>query len=45
MEDMVFDLLPLKMMVAVGSLYMAFMMLGYVPSMPTFWKAFIRNEC
>ena len=45
MEDMLFDLSPWKIMVAMGSLYMALMMLSYVPSMPTFWKAFIRNEC
>ena len=31
---------PLRMMFAVGLSYMAFIMLQYVPSMPTFWKVF-----
>ena len=41
----VFSFSPLSMMLAVGLPYMAFIMLRYVPSMPTFWGAFIINEC
>ena len=33
------------MMLAVGLSYMAFIMLKYVPSMPTFWRGFITNGC
>ena len=40
-----FSCLPLRIMFAVGLLYMAFIMLSYVPSMPTFWRVFIINEC
>ena len=40
-----FSCLPLRIMFAVGLLYMAFVMLSYVPSMPTFWRVFIINEC
>ena len=35
-----FNFLPLKIMFAVGLSYMAFIMLRYVPSIPTFWKFF-----
>ena len=38
-----FSLSPLSMMLAVGLLYMAFIMLRYVSSMPTFWRVFIIN--
>ena len=31
----------LSMMLAVGLSYMAFIMLRYIPSMPTFWRVFI----
>ena len=31
-----FNFLPLRIMLAVGLLYMAFLMLRYIPSMPTF---------
>ena len=34
---------PLSIMFAVGLSYMAFIMLRYVPSMPTFWKVSILN--
>ena len=34
---------PLRIMFAVGLSYMAFIMLRYVPSMPTFWSIFIIN--
>jgi len=34
---------PLRIMFAVGLSYMAFIMLRYVPSMPTFWSVFIIN--
>ena len=40
-----FNVLPLRIMFAVGLSYMAFIMLRYVPSMPTFWRAFIINGC
>ena len=38
-----FSFSPLSMMLAVGLLYMAFIMLRYIPSMPTFWRPFIVN--
>ena len=40
----VFSFSPLDIMLAVGLLYIAFIMLSYVPSMPTFWRVFIINE-
>ena len=40
-----FSFSPLSMMLAVGLSYMAFIMLKYVPSMPTFWRGFITNGC
>ena len=40
-----FTFFPLKIMFAVGLLYMAFIMLSYVPSIPVFWRVFIINEC
>ena len=33
-----FKFLPLRIMFTVGLLYMAFIMLRYVPSMPAFWR-------
>ena len=37
---------PLSMMLAVGLLYMGFIMLSYDPSMPIFWRVFfIMNKC
>ena len=39
-----FSFLPLKMFV-VGLLYMAFLMLRYVPSMPAFLRVFIVSGC
>ena len=33
----------LRMMFAVGLLYMAFIILWYVPSLPTFWRIFVIN--
>ena len=35
----------LRMMLAVGLSYMAFVMLRYVPSIPIFWKLFIISRC
>ena len=40
-----FSFSPLRMMLAVGLSYMAFIMLSYVPSLPTFWSIFIINGC
>ena len=40
-----FNFSPLRIMFTVGLLYMAFIMLRYVPSMPAFWKVFIINGC
>ena len=36
-----FSFLPLRIMFAMGLSYMAFIMLRYVPSMPTYWRDFI----
>ena len=33
-----FNFSPLRIMFTVGLLYMAFIMLRYVPSMPAFWR-------
>ena len=41
----IFSFSPLSMMLAVCLSYMAFIMLRYVPSMPTFWRVFIINLC
>ena len=38
-----FDFSPLRIMFAVGLSYMALIMLSYVPSIPAFWKVFIKN--
>ena len=38
-----FSFPPLGMMLAIGLSYMDFIMLKYVPSMPTFWRVFIIN--
>ena len=38
-----FNFLPLRIMFVVCLLYMTFIMLRYVPSMPTFWRIFIIN--
>jgi len=40
-----FNFLPLRKMFAVGLLYVAFIMLKYVPSMPAFWRVFLINGC
>ena len=40
-----FNFLPLRVMLAVGLSYTAFIMLRYVPSMPAFWRVFIINGC
>ena len=40
-----FSFSPLRMMLAVGLSYMAFIMLRQVPAMPTFWRVFIINGC
>ena len=36
---------PLRMILAVGISYIAFMMLRYAPSIPTFLRVFIKKEC
>ena len=41
----VFSFSLLSMMLAVGLLYKAFIMLRYVPSLPTLWRVFIINGC
>ena len=33
-----FNILPLRKMFSLGLLYMAFIMLRYVPSLPAFWR-------
>ena len=38
-----FNFLPLRIMFGAGLSYMAFIMLRYVPSIPTCWRAFIIN--
>ena len=40
-----FNFSPLRIMIAVGLSYIAFIMLRYVPSIPAFWRVFIRNGC
>ena len=40
-----FSFSPLNMMLAVGLSYMVFIMLSYIPSMPTFWRVLIINGC
>ena len=39
--ESVSSFLPLRMMFAMGLSYIAFIMLRYVPSMPTYWRDFI----
>ena len=39
------NFLPLKIMFSIGLPYMAFIVLRYVPSLPTFWRVFIINRC
>ena len=36
-----FNFSPLRIMFSVGLLYMAFIMLRYVPSIPAFWRVFV----
>ena len=38
-----FNFSPLRTMFAVGLSYMAFIMVRYVPSMPTFWREFLSH--
>ena len=40
-----FNFSPLRVMLAVGLSYRAFIMLRYVPSIPAFWRVLITNEC
>ena len=40
-----FSFSPLRVMLAVGLSYIAFIMLRYVPSIPAFWRVSIINEC
>ena len=40
-----FKFSPLRIMFAVGLSYMAFIMLRYVPSMSSFWRAFNIKGC
>ena len=37
--------LPLRMILAVGLSYLAFMILRYAPSIPTFLRVFIKKGC
>ena len=43
--EIIFYFSPLRVMFAVGLSYIAFIMLSHVPSIPTFWRAFIINGC
>ena len=38
-----FSFSPVRMMLAVSLSYMAFIMLRQFPSIPTFWRGFIKN--
>ena len=40
-----FNFSPLRIMLAVGLSYIAFIMLRYVPSIPAFWRVLTINEC
>ena len=40
-----FNFSPLRIMLAVGSSYIVFIMLRYFPSIPAFWRVFILNGC
>ena len=40
-----FSFSPLSIIQALSSSYIAFIMLSYVPSVPTFWRVFITNGC
>ena len=40
-----FNFSPLRIMLAVGLTYIAFILWSYVPSIPPFWRVFIINEC
>ena len=40
-----FSFSPLSMMLVKGLSYMVFIMFRYVPSIPTFWRVFIKNGC
>ena len=40
-----FNFSPLKVMLAVGLSYIAFIMLWYVPYIPDFWRVLIINGC
>ena len=40
-----FSFSPLRIMIAVGLSYMAFIMFRHVPSVPAFWRVFIINGC
>ena len=39
-----FNFSPLRIMFAMGLLYMAYIMLSYVPFMPAFWRVFFKNH-
>ena len=45
LEGNAFSFCPLRMMLAVGFLYMAFIMLRNAPSVPTLLSVFIINGC
>ena len=40
-----FNFSPLRIMLAVGLSYIAFIMLRFVPSIPAFWRVFVINGC
>ena len=44
LEEMLSVFLPLRIMFALGLLYMAFIMLRYVLSMPAFWRIFFYHK-
>ena len=45
LKENAFSLSPLSMMLAVGLPYMTFVMLRYVPSVPTLLRVFIIDGC
>ena len=45
LEEMLFSISPLNIVLPVGLTYMSFIMLRYLPSMSTFWRVFVRNRC
>ena len=44
-KENAFNFSPLRIMLAVGLSYIAFIMLRYVASIPAFWRVFMINGC